>query len=131
MKTTIKILVVCAIVTGINFNSFAQQERKGPPPIEERVNHVIRKISKKIELTDIQKETVKLSFTTFFETVDELMKSDERPERSVIEGFEKQRDNEIKVVLSEEQYEDYLRMTCYLRPHPHPKHKRERPPSQN
>lgn len=131
MKTTIKILVVCAIVTGINFNSLAQQERKGPPPIEERVNHVIIKISKKIELIDIQKETVKLSYTAFFETIDELMKSDERPEKSVIEEHEKVRDNKIKAVLSEEKYEDYLRMTCYLRPHPHPNHRGERPPSQN
>ena len=131
MKTTIKILVVCAIVTGINFNSFAQQERKGSPPIEERVNHVIRKIGNRIELTDIQKETMELSYTTFFETIDELMKSDERPEKSVIEEHEKARDNKIKVVLSEEKYEDYLRMSCQLRPHPHPKHRGERTPSQN
>ena len=121
MRTTIKILAVFAIVLGINYNSLAQQERKNPPPIEERVNHVIKKITKRIELTDLQKETIKSSYTTFFETADELRKSGGRPERSVMEEHEKVRDQQIKLVFNEDQYEEYLKMSCQLRPHPEKK----------
>lgn len=124
MKTCIKLFAMSIIIAGFTYVSIAQQpqqrqqqqQRKDPPSIEQRVKRVIKILSKKIELSDTEKENIETAFTDFYEKVDQELNSGERPERSVMEAYEKDRDDKIKLVLSEEKYEDYLRMTCYFRP---------------
>ena len=119
MKTQKKIFLVAVMVllTTITFGQQHQQQRK-PPSIEERVKHVITVLEKKIDLSDSQKSTIENAFTDFFTKAENERKSGEHPEKSVMEGFEKERDQKIKLVLNEEQYEDYLRISCQLRPQP-------------
>ncbi len=121
MKTLIKIFVTINMIAGFSYISMAQQpqqQRKEHPSIEERVNRAIKIISRRIELSDSEKENIKNAFAVFYEKVDEVLQSGERPEKSVMNGYEKERDAEVKQILSEEKYEDYLRITCELRPQP-------------
>lgn len=114
-------------MVGFGYVSLAQQpqqQRKDPPSIEERVNRALKIIGKKIELSKSEKESIENAFTDFYQKVDEVLKSGERPERSVMEEYEKERDAKIKMALSEEKYEDYLRITCYLRPQPNRNNRR-------
>jgi len=127
MKTCIKLFLTTIMLVGFGYISMAQkpqQPRKDPPGIEERVNRAIKIITKNIELSESEKESVSDAFTSFYEKIEEVLKTGERPERSVMEGYEKERDNKIKQVLSEEKYEDYLRISCYLRQHPERNNKR-------
>lgn len=127
MKTLIEIVVTTLMVAGFSYISMAQQpqhQRKDPPGIEERVNRAIKIISRRIELSDKEKEGIKNAFTDFYKKVDEVLQTGERPEKSVMNGYEKERDNKVKQVLSEEKYEDYLRITCELRPQPRGNNKR-------
>jgi hypothetical protein len=110
------------MIAGFSYISMAQQpqqpqhQHKDTPSIEERVNRAIKIISRRIELSDTEKEGIKNAFTDFYKKVDEVLQTGERPEKSVMNGYEKERDNKVKQVLSEEKYEDYLRITCELRP---------------
>lgn len=127
MKTKMKKILVI-IVLLITTNAFAQQENRQPPAIEKRVENVIKKIEKKIEINESQKASIEEAFTVFFTKADEQIESGQRPERSVIEGLEKERDNSIKQVLLEEQYEDYLKISCKLGPQPQQQRQNQGPP---
>lgn len=113
----------------ISAGTFAQQGNRKPLSIEEKLSNVITKIENKIELTDSQKEVIEKSFTDFFTKADKEMKLDKRPEKVVMEAFEKERDQKIKAVFSNTQYEEYLKISCQLKPQPQTQG--QRPPRQN
>lgn len=121
------ILLIAVLL--ISASAFAQQGNRKPLTIEEKLSNVITKIENKIELTDLQKELIEKSFTDFFTKADKEMKKGERPEKAVMEAFEKERDQKIKEVLSNNQYEEYLKISCQLRPQP--QKQGQRPPRQN
>jgi len=127
MKTQFKSLAVI-IVMLLTTSAFAQQENRERPTVEKRVANVIVKIEKKIEINESQKATIEEAFTMFYTKADNQMESGKRPEKSVMEGLEKERDNKIKVVLSQENYEKYLKISCQLRPQP--QQQGQRPPKQ-
>ncbi len=130
MKTKKKSLLVIIVIL-ITTGAFAQQENRQPPAIEKRVENVIAKIEKKIEIDESQKATIEKAFTEFFTGADEKMKSGERPAKAEMEVLENQRDNKIKEVLSQEKYETYLKISCQLRPRPQQQGQRPPKPEQN
>jgi hypothetical protein len=129
MKIKTKSLLVI-IVMLITTSAFAQQENRKPPAIEKRVANVITRIEKKIEINESQKATIEDAFTVFFMKADKQMESGKRPEKSVMDGLEKERDNSIKQVLSQEKYETYLKVSCQLRPRPQLQGQGQRPVKQ-
>lgn len=128
MKTKLKSLAVI-IVMLITTSAMAQQGKRERPSVEQRVINVITKIEKKIEFDESQKATIEEAFTGFFTSADEKMNSGNRPEKAEMEALEKQRDIKIKEVLSQKQYEEYLKISCQLRPQQ--KKQGQRPPKQN
>jgi hypothetical protein len=117
MKTKMGSLLVI-IVMLITTSAFAQQGNRKSLSNEERVSNVITKIEKKIEITETQKLVIENAFISFFEQADKERVSGERPSRVVMENIEKERDQKIKQVLSEDKYESYLKISCQLRPAP-------------
>jgi len=117
MRTKMKSLLVI-IVMLITTGALAQQGNRKPPTIEKRVANVITKIEKKIEINDSQKLVIEDAFTSFFEVAEKQHANGERPNKEIMENTEKERDQKIKQVLSEDQYESYLKISCQLRPAP-------------
>jgi C4-type Zn-finger protein len=117
MKTKMKSLLVI-IVMLISTSSFAQQGNRKSLSTEERVSNVITKIEKKIEITDSQKLVIEDAFTSFFEKADKEKANSERPSREVMENLEKERNQKIKLTLSEDKYDAYLKISDQLRPTP-------------
>ncbi|MCK5028157.1 MAG: hypothetical protein KAR57_00890 [Bacteroidales bacterium] len=117
MKTQMKSLLVI-IVMLITTSAFAQQGNRNPPTIEKRVANVIIKIEKKIEINESQKAAINDAFTVFFTKAENERNKGERPDKTVMEGLEKERDDNVKQVLSQEKYEAYLKISCQLRPRP-------------
>jgi len=127
MKTKIKVLATLFMIV-IAINSIAQPEQGQRPSVEERTTKTLNIIEKQIEVDDSQKQVISDAFTSFFEKVDELVQPGQQPKKEIIEEQEKVRDDKIKGILTTEQYEDYLRLSCRLRPNPNKQHRGQRPP---
>jgi len=123
MKKLITIAFMLLTVT-----SFAQQGNRQMPTIEKRLEKVISLIEKEIEITDSQKETIENAFTDFFNKTDQEMQSGKRPEKSVMEAYEKERDDKIKEILSKEQYKEYIKVANQLKPNRPENGNGQRPP---
>lgn len=128
MKTKLKSMMLMGVLF-ITANSCTQQGNGNQPSVEERLNKVISIIENKIEITDSQKKVIETAFTEFFKQADKKMKQGERPDKSVIDTLEKDRDFKIEEVLSEDQYKTYLMISAQLRPNRNKTG--ERPPKQN
>ena len=115
MKTKIKLITMIVLAMGLLQVSAQQGEHK-PPSIEERIKRVTESLEKEIELSDSQKEIIQRAYTEFFKTTDKLMQSGQRPEKSVMEKHESERDTKIKKALSKEKYEQYLNISRSLKP---------------
>lgn len=132
MKTKFKFLATTAMVL-FSINCMAQPEQGQRPTIEQRTTRTLRLIEQKIEMDSLQKRVISDAFVSFFETMDGIIQSGQKPKRELIEEQERIRDNKIKQVLTTAQYEDYLRMSCRLRPNPReqqdgkrkPRHRKE------
>ncbi len=122
-----KNLMTIAIML-ITITAFAQQGNRQMPTIEKRLERVLSLIEKNIEITETQKEAIEDAYTDFFTKTDQEMQSGKRPEKSVMEAYEKERDNKVKEVLSEEQYEKYLKISCKLKPKNPERGNGQRPP---
>ncbi|NOQ26743.1 MAG: hypothetical protein GQ564_15390 [Bacteroidales bacterium] len=128
MKTQMKSILVIAVLL-VTASAFAQQGNRKQPTTEDRLIHVISAIEKKIEITDSQKEVIEKAYTDFFTQAENERSKGQRPDKSVMDNYEKQRDNKIKKVLTQEQYEEYLKVSCQFRPRP--QKQGQRPPKQN
>jgi hypothetical protein len=115
MKTKLKSLAVI-IVMLITTGAMAQQGNRERPTVEKRTQNVLTKIEKKIEIDESQKAIIEEAFNVFFTSADNEMNNKERPDKSVMDSLEKERDNKIKEVLSEDQYKSYLKISAQLRP---------------
>ncbi|MBI9053504.1 MAG: hypothetical protein JEY96_06780 [Bacteroidales bacterium] len=132
MKTKIKnllVLVIMLIATG----AFAQQGNRKQATNEERLTKVILTIEKKIDINDFQKVVIEDAFSEFFTQVENERIEGYCPDKSVIDTYENERDQKIKAALSEDQYEEYLKISCRLRPQPQKRRndQGQRPPKQN
>lgn len=128
MKIRMKSILVIAVLL-VTASAFAQQGNRKQPTTEDQLIHVISAIEKKIEITDSQKELIEKAFTDFFTQAENEKSKSERPDKSVMDKYEKQRDNKIKKVLTQEQYEKYLKVSCQFRPQP--QKQSQRPPKKN
>lgn len=132
MKTKFRFLATTMLVL-FTMNCIAQPEQGQRPSIEQRTTRTLRLIEQKIEMDSLQKQVVSDAFMSFFETMDGIIQPGQKPKRELIEEQEGIRDDKIKEVLTTAQYEDYLRMSCRLRPNPReqqdgnrkPRHKKE------
>lgn len=114
MKTRMKSILVIAVLL-VTASAFAQQGNRKQPTTEERLIHVISAIEKKIEITDSQKEVIEKAYTDFFNQAKNEKSKGQRPDKSVMVNYEKQRDNKIEKVLEEDQYKEYLKIANQLK----------------
>lgn len=128
MKTQMKSLLVIAVLL-VTASAFAQQGNRKQPTTEDRLIHVISAIEKKIEITDSQKEVIEEAYTDFFTQAKNERSNSQRPDKSVMNKYEKQRDNKIEKVLEEDQYKEYLKIANQLKSRQ--QKQGQRPPKQN
>jgi len=123
-KKTTKIVIILAIAL-ITSATFAQQrgggqggdqgggQEQGPPPIpsEKQIKKMVSDLSEEISLNDEQEEEVLELYTSHFEQLKAKTKSG-KPDRSEMEKFESEFENEVKALLTEDQQKAY---TTYLK----------------
>ena len=96
------------LISGTVFSQNRQrQARATPPPIEERVETIIEKLSSELSLSKEQLESSEEIFTDFFTAIDNLRASGNRPDRSKIDSISTQRDKEFSELLTEDQKKKY------------------------
>jgi hypothetical protein len=96
-----------------------QDRPKNPPPIKERLERVWSEFAKnKIELTSAEKEKVSDAFKTFFEGMDRLHVSRQRPDRNAVDELIKKRDESIKKSIASGTFQKYLAISKTLLPKP-------------
>lgn len=96
------------LISGTVFSQNRQgQNRATPPPIEERVETTLEKVTSELSLTKEQMESSKKIFTDFYTSIDNLRASGNRPDRSKIDSISKQRDEAFSELLTEDQKKKY------------------------
>jgi len=98
-----------------------RENRSTPPPIEERVDTIVKKLITGLELSENQIKSSKKVFTDFFKSMDRLRTGSSRPDRTRIDSLSKKRDRDFEALLTESQKEKYKKMKENLFP------KRQRP----
>lgn len=94
-----------------------QQGSDQRPSPEERMNRINEKIIAPLQVNEQQKKEIVAAFSEFFAEMDQIQKNSMvQPERSKIEAIEKQRDEQVKKVLSCEQFVNYLELEKAARP---------------
>lgn len=113
-------------------------QRPKPPTLEEKMKHVNDVIDKEIQPTASQKAAIEQAFKTFFTAADQLRKDNPPPPppppdpkvKAAMDKLVQQRDERIKEVLNEKQYEKYLTATEKMHPPKPGDPKNPPPPSQ-
>lgn len=105
---------------------FAKAQPPQAPGIEERLAHVSGKLEKEITLTAVQKEKVKAAYRQFFESMEKLRDKDGKhqppppplppADKTAIEKWSKERDEQIKKVLTASQFAKYTEIEKTLCP---------------
>lgn len=106
---------------------FAKAQPPQAPGIEERLAHVSGKLEKEITLTAVQKEKVKTAYRQFFESIEKLRDKDGKhqpppppppppADKAAVEKLSKERDEQIKKVLSASQFAKYTEIEKTMRP---------------
>jgi hypothetical protein len=126
MKRTIGIALLISIAS----IGRAQDGPPKPPSIEDRLKHTKEVIEKDLQLTPAQEKQLMETYTLFFNQMDKLHKDAPPPppppppppmDPKMKEQFDKlvkERDDKMKSILSEEQYNKYLEAVKKL----HPRH---------
>jgi len=117
-----KKLLIVSILLCLNISLQAQApEPPKPPTIEERLKHTNEILQKELQLSANQKAAIAASFKTFFTAEDQLRK-DNPPSppdpkiKAAMDKLAKQRDESIKKILTEAQYQIYLETEKKMRP---------------
>ncbi|MEQ9092364.1 MAG: hypothetical protein RIE52_14825 [Balneola sp.] len=104
----LSITLLMVLISGTVFSQNRQgQNRATPPPIEERVETTLEKVTSELSLTKEQMESSKKIFTDFYTSIDNLRASGNRPDRSKIDSISKQRDEAFSELLTEDQKKKY------------------------
>lgn len=105
---TLSITLLMVLISGTVFSQNRQgQNRATPPPIEERVETTLEKVTSELSLTKEQMESSKKILTDFYTSIDNLRASGNRPDRSKIDSISKQRDEAFSELLTEDQKKKY------------------------
>lgn len=107
------------------------QEPPKPPSIEERVKKTNEVLQAEVQLNVNQKTAVEMAFKNFFTAEDKLRKDNPPPPppppdpkmKEAMDKLVKERDEQIKEVLTDEQYKKYKEAAKKLHP--------PKPPGQN
>lgn len=107
------------------FVFFAQAQPPKAPSIEERLAHVSGKLEKEITLTTAQKEKIKSAYQHFFESMEKLRDKNDKysvppppppADKAAVEKLSKERDAQIKRVLTAAQFAKYTEIEKTMRP---------------
>lgn len=98
---------------------FAQGPQKPPPP-EDRWKHDSKIIAEKASLDASATEKMKPAFMAFYKEMDAVMKKYEeaRPKKEEIDPVVKKRNDALKAVLKESQFQSFIKMEKELGPRP-------------
>ena len=107
----------------------AQETPPGPPPlkppsIEERLKRTNELFLKEVVLTESQQKEIELAFKSFFAAEDKLRKENPPPPppppdpkvKEAMDKLVKERDEQVKKVLSEEQFKKYKEAADKMHP---------------
>jgi hypothetical protein len=109
----VSIVMLTAII------GFAQGPQKPPPP-EDRWKHDSKIIAEKASLDAASLEKMKPSFMTFYKNMDAVIEKNkgERPKKEDVEPVIKKRNEAIKKVLKDAQFQSFIKMERELGPRP-------------
>lgn len=140
--------MLTAFAIGTSTLIFAQRDGTAPPKpptTQERLKKVAEKLNEGVGLRPDQKEKVLASFKEFFDGVEEEIKKQGHQEpppppppplkKEIMEKLQRDRDEKIKKILDEAQFEKYKKIEKDMRPRhpggPHgPEGERDAPPRQ-
>jgi hypothetical protein len=107
MKTlSLTLLLLLLTATGFSQNR-QRQNAPTPPPVEDRVETILEKLSSELSLSEEQMKSSEKVFTDYFSSIDELRASQGRPDRNKIESISKKRDDDFETLLTEDQKKKY------------------------
>ena len=95
-----------------------------PPSIEDRIKRTNEVIQKEVQPTDAQKAAIEQAYKTFFTAADKLRKDNPPPPppppdpkvKEAMDKLVKERDESIKKILSDAQYQKYKEAAKKLQP---------------
>lgn len=100
--------------------SASAQKPTAAPSIEERLTHAKEILSKELKLNSTQLATTSEAFNKFLRQVDLLFKDNPPPPNPTqlkqIEGYEKERDNKIISILTQDQVNRFKEVVLKMRP---------------
>jgi hypothetical protein len=98
---------------------FAQGPQKPPPP-DERWKHDSKMITEKASIDAASVEKMKPSFMAFYKNLDAMMETHkgERPKKEEVEPLIKKRNDAIKKILKDVQFQSFVKMERELGPRP-------------
>jgi hypothetical protein len=116
-----KIIITAGIVL---FVVVVKGQPPKPPSVEERLKHTNEVLQKEVQLTAVQKTAVEAAYKSFFNAADKLRKENPPPpppppDPTVKEAMDKlvrERDESIKKVLTEAQFQKYKEAAKQLHP---------------
>ncbi|MDZ4809252.1 MAG: hypothetical protein SGI96_13435 [Bacteroidota bacterium] len=136
MKRTI--IVAALVLFAIAVKAQQPPGPPKPPSIEERIKKTNEVLQKEIQLNAAQKTAIETAFKKFFTAEDKLRKDNLPPPpppldpkmKEAMDKLVKGRDEQVKKVLTDEQYKKYKEAAKKLHP-PKPPGQNGQPASQN
>jgi hypothetical protein len=130
-------LVLFAIVTKAQPTGQQPPPLHQPPSVEERIKKTNEVLQKEVTLNAAQQKAIEAAFKKFFTDADKLHKENPPPPppppdpkvKAAMDKLVQQRDDEVKKVLSADQYKKYLEAAKKLHP-PRPGGQNGPPPPQ-
>jgi hypothetical protein len=100
--------------------SHDKKNARTPPTLEERLKIVEEKIIKPLSLSAAQQEKVITAFKEFYAEMEKLKghqgSSNQKPDRSKVQAFEKIRDEKVQQAIPEKLFPQYLELEKNARP---------------
>lgn len=122
--------IMFAFVILVSVIGSAQPQK--PPPAEERWRHDSKIIKEKTSFDETTIAKMKTSFMTFYKNMDEMMEKSkgERPKKEDVEPIIKKRNDALKAVLKDSQFQSFIKIEKELGPRP-PGDRNGTPPPRN
>jgi hypothetical protein len=119
-----KLIIAAGFVLFVTAAKAQPPQPPGPPSIEERLKRTNEVIQQEVQLTTAQKTSIESTFKTFFTAEDKLRKDNPPPPppppdpkvKEAMDKLVKERDESIKKILTEAQYQKYKEAAKKLQP---------------
>jgi len=109
MKRVVFILML--VLLGLQATQVSAQ-RLNP---EESISKVMKTLKSKVDLSDSSEVVIEDALGDFFEQMVQMKSSGNRSDRSGMTNLERDRDNKVKMVLSDDDYKTYLQIVQSLK----------------